>query len=585
MKSIIKRASIFNIAVILALVLSIPSINIGLMVDDFLHKAILNGTSPISKPDDLSLFGLFSFLAGSPNRITKIIDLGLLPWWTDYDAKITFFRPLTEFTLWLDYKLWPNFPQLMHVQSIVWYLSILFMYKKWLTEEETPQWSSLAVLLFAISGAHSIPVAWIACRSILIATFFGLISLQYHQRWIREKNKSNLVKSIIFLMFSLLGGEYGLSTLAFIISYAVWMVDGGVRQKIKSILPATIFTTIWVFLYSLSGFGAKNSDLYIDPINDLSNFIQNALIRVPEMLTGHFTGITLYSIPSGKTGHLVAYLIGIVFFLPTLPVIKKSKKARYYLTAAILSLIPVCAIVAQDRLLFFSGIGISAIIAESLVYWLGVQKSRKNSFTKPVIGYIAILLLTISHFIISPALFIPMYMIQSKSLDGMIVQPAIEIQKTEDIQNKNVIVINPIHSTSYYYSAVMLSNGNAIPKSLIALASGGEPVDFKRVSESQLLVSVRNGFLQNLDDWYSRSKRKKFVTEEEIKLDSVSIIIKELNNAGIPISVLFTFEKSLDDPSYIFFKWNALNHSDLEGKLTPWPLPKVGTITQISKYD
>jgi hypothetical protein len=55
----------------------LPSLWTGLLVTDYYHKLLLTGASPIPPPHDYSLFGMFSFTSGSPERIQQIINLHL----------------------------------------------------------------------------------------------------------------------------------------------------------------------------------------------------------------------------------------------------------------------------------------------------------------------------------------------------------------------------------------------------------------------------------------------------------------------------------------------------------------------------
>ena len=112
---------------LLALVLSLPSLTIGFLSDDHFHRVILQGKSIVPEADDWSLFGLFSFEFGDAEHIYQSINIGALPWWSDPQVQMRFFRPLSELSLWLDYQLFPDSPLLMHAHSILWYLLLIFV--------------------------------------------------------------------------------------------------------------------------------------------------------------------------------------------------------------------------------------------------------------------------------------------------------------------------------------------------------------------------------------------------------------------------------------------------------------------------
>ncbi|HET8705214.1 MAG TPA: hypothetical protein VFM46_02835, partial [Pseudomonadales bacterium] len=60
---------------LLAALVSLPSLNCGWMNDDYLQNLIITGRSTVPEVKDASLFGQFSFVSGSEARISRIIDL------------------------------------------------------------------------------------------------------------------------------------------------------------------------------------------------------------------------------------------------------------------------------------------------------------------------------------------------------------------------------------------------------------------------------------------------------------------------------------------------------------------------------
>ncbi|GAI85748.1 unnamed protein product, partial [marine sediment metagenome] len=102
-----------------------PALNKGLILDDLIHRIILVEPSKIPEglyetgmiqqnPGDLStaLFNLFGF-SRNLQDIKKCKDYGIWPWWTDVNMKGSLWRPLSSFTHWLDYQLFPDSPALM----------------------------------------------------------------------------------------------------------------------------------------------------------------------------------------------------------------------------------------------------------------------------------------------------------------------------------------------------------------------------------------------------------------------------------------------------------------------------------------
>ena len=51
------------------------------------------------------------------------MDFGTMPWWGSPDLHQAFLRYASTLTMMLDYRLWPNYPALMHLHSLLWLVS------------------------------------------------------------------------------------------------------------------------------------------------------------------------------------------------------------------------------------------------------------------------------------------------------------------------------------------------------------------------------------------------------------------------------------------------------------------------------
>ena len=100
------------IAISLALcAITIPT---GLFLDDNFHAVALSDQLPAAIEHRAPWDG-FAF-AKDPVSILRMIDEGVFPCWSDPNARLAFFRPLTSLTLWLDYadSTIPADPSLAH---------------------------------------------------------------------------------------------------------------------------------------------------------------------------------------------------------------------------------------------------------------------------------------------------------------------------------------------------------------------------------------------------------------------------------------------------------------------------------------
>jgi hypothetical protein len=121
-----------------AIILMLPALPVGLLGDDLIQR--LNQFTPAQLPPRIVETGfvakdsgklgtvlgnLFAYLRGK-EAATRARDYGIAPWWAAEGWTAVLWRPLTALTHWLDYRLYPNSPALMHAQNIAWYAAAVF---------------------------------------------------------------------------------------------------------------------------------------------------------------------------------------------------------------------------------------------------------------------------------------------------------------------------------------------------------------------------------------------------------------------------------------------------------------------------
>ena len=111
-----------------AVLITAPSLNKGWVADDWIHRTLLLGNEPLeaaglidsgSHKLAVAVMHLFDWIRS--DRIKQYMDYGVLPWWTFKGLVVSFWRPLSSLTHWLDYRLWPNSAALMHAHSLLWF--------------------------------------------------------------------------------------------------------------------------------------------------------------------------------------------------------------------------------------------------------------------------------------------------------------------------------------------------------------------------------------------------------------------------------------------------------------------------------
>jgi hypothetical protein len=271
-------------------VLVLPSVKAGLIADDYHHKILMTGGDKRARILD-SPSDMFRFFDGDVERLSQLVDYGLIPWWTylSEDFKGAFWRPLPSATHWFDYVLWPNIPELMHVHSILWYALLVLltglMYRRFMGAGWV---AGLAVMLFAIDDAHGMPAGFLCNRNALMATVFGILAIRVHDLWRKEKRWAGLVVGPLFFAASLLSAEFGISTCAYIAAYALFIDKGKWQRRAMSLAPYVVVVIVWRLLWTHLGYGISEVGGYIDPAREPLRYMSESVDRVVFLLLGQW---------------------------------------------------------------------------------------------------------------------------------------------------------------------------------------------------------------------------------------------------------------------------------------------------------
>src|SRR4051794_3284408 len=211
----------FVAIVALAALLALPTLGIGFYSDDWMFLAIFERALPLFG----SRFDLYHFASGGPGVIREQVRLGMLPWWTDPDIKIHFFRPLSSALLSLDHALFGLHAVGYHVHAVLWFVLLVAVVGLFFRTVLPRSMAALGLLLFAADGTHAEPLAWLADRHMVVAGVLALAPLALYIRH-REASRSGLTSSGAsrFLLaagfaVALMAGEAALGAVAYWLSY------------------------------------------------------------------------------------------------------------------------------------------------------------------------------------------------------------------------------------------------------------------------------------------------------------------------------------------------------------------------------
>ncbi|MEW5802897.1 MAG: hypothetical protein AB1847_12430 [bacterium] len=356
----------------ISMLLSIQSLWSGLALDDYFHKITVQGWPIHLIPHGLPFSGklarpsmdIFSFLNGDPSQMRYYIDKGLIPWWAFDKVKLAFWRPVSAFTHWLDYRLWPNSLFTMHLHSLLWLGAAIVMVTIFYRRLIGVPWvAGLAALLYAIDDVHAIPASWLANRNVLIAVFFGVTAIIFHDRWRKDQRPKDCIFAALCLGAALLAKEAAVAVCGYLLTYALFLDHDYWQKRAASLVPYALVTAVWRMMYRAGGYGVWGPDWYIDPLLSPYRFLKNTIASAPKLLLGQFS----LSVPD-SLGLIImrpweaTFLT--VFFLLIAAWLWRDRLAWFWFSGMMLAVVPACTSLPNERILFFIGLGAMGLLAQ-----------------------------------------------------------------------------------------------------------------------------------------------------------------------------------------------------------------------------
>src|SRR5436189_423160 len=208
---------ILAIGCLASLVLALPALRSPLFADDAVHRAMLTGCVPAGL--HWGPLQLYEFVGGAGHSVAAMRDSGALPWFTADDLRLRFFRPLSSATLAADERLFgpSTWPARLH--SLLWFLGLLCIVSAIHRRCLSATSAGVATLVFALAGAHTVPISWMAARLVLVSSAFALLAFWLHLRHRQDGGRAAQWLSLVAVVAGLAAGEMALGALAFIAVY------------------------------------------------------------------------------------------------------------------------------------------------------------------------------------------------------------------------------------------------------------------------------------------------------------------------------------------------------------------------------
>ena len=491
---------------IVAVLVMLPALNLGLAADDLIQRAVALRPSQLPPRihetgiplDSGSLPGVLRdfFFHRDPECLALMRNYGVVPWWAPGDLSLGLWRPVSAFTHWLDYRLFPESPWLMHAENIGWFAAVVFLvaliYRKLMPEG----WAAgMAAVLFLLDGNTFFPVAFVANRGFLVSLFFGLMCLYEHHQWRSAKSGYGLALSALFLALALFANEGGASALAFILAYALALEPGSLRNRALTVLPAVLVIMLWRAVYTFAGFGIFHVGLYIDPAREPLQFAREMPPRAMVLLGGQLAHVApdLLCTFSPSLQPKVALLYGVPVvagLLVFVPWVRRDRIAAFWCTVMVLAAVPAATVLPIGKNLGFVAVGAYGLIASLVAGVLSRPSRLPEARPYRILAWTACGLLLLAH--------IP-GAIAGRVITANIVPHVFKamnqfsrLAEGPETEGQNVIVVNaPCAATLAYVPFYKAYHRQPLPKSARTLVPGCTGFEVRRTDDRTLVLQSR----------------------------------------------------------------------------------------------
>jgi hypothetical protein len=545
----------------LTFLVTLSSIELGFYNDDHAWRGALSG----NWAEGPAWWDLYRFAEPALNPMLR--ETGALPWWTTLEMKLHFLRPLTSASLFLDYQLFENAPLGYHLHSMAWYLALVASAGYFFRALLPAATAHLALLIFALSGAHFYPWAWVSCRHMLLAAVPCVLGLA---AFVRAPRAGPVLYALGFLI-GLTASETALGSLAFPLAHVAFDRTRAFGARLVRLVPALVVVSAYLVVYRAFGAGAAGGDGYLDPFHAPLAFALRAAQHVPILM-----GNALLTFPSelALVGAAVPLLIlGLLACLlvarlwhTSRPAFEPSERSAlpWLVVAAVLACVPSLGAFPGGRVLLLPNLGFAPLIAVLLLRGFpGARWPRK----------IALGFLTFVH-----VLAAPLVSVANAFHNGGIARNLEHITATADWGDARpraflLGVSDPM--VTMYVPAVLSSMGRKRITCWSVLSGAKANHFLTRVGERELLVRpTRGAFATEPFETLFRSMREPFGVGEESRQCGATFRVTRVNAEHRPTEVRVTFDRPLEDPSLRFLVWR-------EGRLARLPPPPPGHTLEI----
>ncbi|HDP35806.1 MAG TPA: hypothetical protein ENN29_11935 [Candidatus Hydrogenedentes bacterium] len=544
--------------VLASVVVALPALWFGFFVDDYLFLATMAGLNPIGSSFDLYVFG-----SGDPEQMLSLIQNGPYPWFGDPDFKVHFFRPLASALMTLDRVLFGHCAVAYSAHSILWYVLLCFAAMLIFRRTLPPAAGVLALFLFVVDESHALPTAWWSNRHSIMAVGLGLLGVAAHLRWREDRWRPGLPLSLAAYVLSLLSTETGLCVLAYPLAYELFSARDGVGKRVLSILPASLLAIGYLLLYRWGGYGARYSDIYIDPVGDPVAFLSAAPARFAMLAGAQFFMLPVEaSIVHVELERPFIVLGGVGLALVALALYnlwphfeeRERHALRWLIPGAAMATVPALAAIVNARVLVAPSLGGAAIIAVVIAHLWRARRAPEAVSWKPAtmrMMRVVLWALVVGHLGIAalswPAQVTALRVVMNH-LNKVI--RTCELDESRITETQVVVFNAPDPYTGLYPLMLRSFDGRAVPRSWWTISFAPYAHRITRTGAREVEIEVVGGeMFASIMERLFRSRQRPLDVGYEMDLNGLRVIVAAVGNTG-PTRLRLVFEDAPESDRY-----------------------------------
>jgi len=342
--------------------------------------------------------------------------------------------------------------------------------------------------------------------------------------------------------------------------------SGKLRGRLASLLPTACVVVLWRVVYVALGYGVSGTGLYIDPVLEPMRFAGAIAER------GLFLLQLQWAIPSSRV-HVYGVVFFVVLAVLLVPLLRRSRSARFWATGMLLSVIPICGTYPDPRLLIFVGLGAFGLMAELIAAALSAgQRPATPLWRWPAVAF--------SVFFIAVHLVLAAVGLAGRAArpfgpKGLMEDVIHAIPLGDGVEQRDVIFVNAPIAYGGHLPILRAMEGRSVPRHTRVLGPSGAAVRLNRPNAHTLVVRPRGGYLSEIPDRIVRSRAHPMSLGQTIELTGLTIRVTRLTADGRPAEVAFRFDVPLEDPSLLWLHW-------ADGRFEPFTPPEVGQTAELA---